>query len=92
MATRSDRNWLNPLDLSGSEKPANVIGRQSAYPEPAGVGLAFGQHRHGRVVAVRALARYDMGLDQRRRGSSAVETAPTASAMVESAIGAPSSA
>ena len=31
MATRSDRNWLNPLDLSGSERPANVIGRQSAY-------------------------------------------------------------
>ena len=33
-------------------------------PEPAGVGLAFGQHRHGRVVAVQALGRHDMGLDQ----------------------------
>ena len=33
-------------------------------PEPAGVGLAFGQHRHGRVVAVQALGGHDMGLDQ----------------------------
>ena len=33
-------------------------------PEPAGVGLAFGQHRNGRVIAVQALGRHDMGLDQ----------------------------
>ena len=33
-------------------------------PEPAGVGLAFRQHRNGRVVAVQALGRHDMGLDQ----------------------------
>ena len=33
-------------------------------PEPTGVGLAFGQHRNGGVVAVQALGRHDMGLDE----------------------------
>ena len=33
-------------------------------PEPAGVGLALGQHRHGRVVAVHARAGEDMRRDQ----------------------------
>ena len=32
-------------------------------PEPAGVSLAFAQHRNGRVVAMQALGRHDMGLD-----------------------------
>jgi hypothetical protein len=37
-------------------------------PDPAGVGLAFGQNRHGRVIAVQTLGRHDVGLHQRQQG------------------------
>ena len=40
-------------------------------PQPAGAGLALGQHRHGGVVGVDALGRKHMGpdrLDQRHQG------------------------
>ena len=37
-------------------------------PEPAGISLAFRQHRHGRVVAVQALGRHDMSLDEAPEG------------------------
>jgi hypothetical protein len=37
-------------------------------PEPAGVGLTFRQHRHGRVVAMQALGRHDMGLEEAAEG------------------------
>ena len=43
-------------------------------PEPAGDGLALGQHRHGRVVAVQPLGGEDMAADQlveRRQNSRA---------------------
>jgi len=33
-------------------------------PASPGVGFAFGQHRHGRVVAMQPLCRHDMGFDQ----------------------------
>ena len=36
-------------------------------PEPAGDGLAPGQHRHGGVVAMQALGGEDMGVDQRHQ-------------------------
>ena len=61
-------------------------------PEPSGVGLAFCQHGHGRVVAVQALGRHDMGLEQAPERIERPQMAPTASAMVDSAIGTPSSA
>ena len=38
------------------------------HPKPALVGLAPGQHRHRRVVAVQAFGRQHMGLDQRVQG------------------------
>jgi hypothetical protein len=37
-------------------------------PDPAGVGLALGQNRHRRVIAVQTLARHDMGFHQRQQG------------------------
>ena len=40
-------------------------------PEPAGVGLALGQHRHRGVVAVQPLGRQHMGGDQRRAAARA---------------------
>ena len=43
-------------------------------PQPPGDGLAFGQHRHGRVVAVQALGGQHMAadqLDQRRQAGGA---------------------
>jgi hypothetical protein len=33
-------------------------------PTPAGIGLAFGQHRHRRVITVQALSRQNMGFDK----------------------------
>jgi hypothetical protein len=41
---------------------------------------------------MKPLGRHDVGFDQAKRGSSAAQTDPTASAMVESAIGTPSRA
>ena len=51
-------------DRGGRPGAAERLIVADVNPEPAGVGLAFGQHRHGRVVAVQALGRHDVGLDQ----------------------------
>jgi hypothetical protein len=51
-------------DRGGRPGAAERLIVADVNPEPAGVGLAFGQHWHGRVVAVQALGRHDMGLDQ----------------------------
>ena len=37
-------------------------------PKPAGVGPAFHQHRHCRVVAMQAIGRHDMHLDETPEG------------------------
>ena len=51
-------------DRGGRPGAAERLVVADVNPEPAGVGLALRQHRHGRVVAVQALGRHDMGLDQ----------------------------
>ncbi len=40
------------------------------------LGLALGQDRHGRVVAMQPLGGQDMGFDQRRIGASAAQHGP----------------
>ena len=61
-------------------------------PESAGVGLALGQDRHGRIVAMQSLGGQDMGLDALKSGASAARAAPTWSARVDRLIGTPSRA
>jgi hypothetical protein len=55
-------------DRGGRPGAAERIIVADVGPEPAGVGLAFRQHRHGRVVAMQSLGRHDMGLDQAPEG------------------------
>ena len=55
-------------DRSGRAGAAERLVVANIDPEPAGVGLAFRQHRHGRVVAVKALGRHDVGLDEAPEG------------------------
>ena len=79
-------------DRGGRPGAAERLIVADVNPEPAGVGLALAST--GTVVSspCRRSAAMTWASIRRRSGSSAVETAPTASAMVESAIGAPSSA
>jgi hypothetical protein len=55
-------------DRGGRPGAAERLVVANIDPEPAGVGLAFRQHRHGRVVAVKTLGRHDMGLDEAPEG------------------------
>ena len=55
-------------DCGGRPGAAERLVVADVDPGPSGVGLAFRQHRHGRVVAVQALARRDMGLDEALEG------------------------
>jgi len=61
-------------------------------PASPRVGLAPGQDWDGRIIPMKPLGRHDVGFDQAKQRASAAQTDPTASAMVESAIGTPSRA
>ena len=37
-------------------------------PAPSRVGLSLGQHRHRRIIGMKALGRHDMGFDQAQQG------------------------
>ena len=78
----------------GGWRPRSAKGPIVANVDPAspGVGLAFGQNGHGRIIPMKALGRQDMGFHKAPNGISAAQTDPTASAMVDRAIGTPSRA
>jgi hypothetical protein len=55
-------------DRGGRPGAAERLVVANIDPKPPGVGLAFRQHRYRRVVAVKALGRHDMGVDEAAEG------------------------